>query len=207
MVSCPGFKISPNLPTSTKSYAVSRLLTKFMLVLISPNEPISPNLRGVWGFYHKLLLVCDWRQSLNFPDQLFLISIWLRLVEYLILHILVFHFIWTYCETPYKTENNFQIVTSSQTPMLFINFRKKKFISVPISPKVPNIAPYKVNFLHLLSTLRDKFYDNFSSMTPPKNFIVFRKISPTCRYWSKNIITIFQERLYDNNIFVTGHPQ
>ena len=60
-------------------------------------------------------------------------------MENYILRILVIHVIQTYREIPYKIESLFDIWRHFQRLRVFI-FWTKKFIFVPISPKVPNIA-------------------------------------------------------------------
>ena len=65
---------------------------------------------GVCGFYTKLLRVCHkWRHmsKLNLKYSPLWILNLLRLVEYVILLILVFQFIWTYCGTLHKIDNSY----------------------------------------------------------------------------------------------------
>ena len=77
--------------------------------------------------------------GLNFLNPLFSSFIQFRLVEYLIIRILVIHFIRTYCETPYKIKKNVRHMTSFLTPTRFSDLNQN-VVSVPMSPNV-SISP------------------------------------------------------------------
>ena len=76
--------------------------------------------------------------GLNFPNLPFSNFIWLRLAEYLILRILMIHFVRTYCETSYKIKKCSMLLI--QTPTRFSFLLTNFFISILMSPKMPNIV-------------------------------------------------------------------
>ena len=92
-----------------------------------------------------------WPQSLklNFPNYRFWIFVGSSLEEYLILHILVFHFILTYCKLPYQIKKKGKIMTSFRTPTSFSYLNEKLYFCSHIaeSENIAENAQYRQNFL------------------------------------------------------------
>jgi hypothetical protein len=110
-----GGPISPNLSKSPKKpYSISRFLARILLVPISTNLPISTNFVGIYisNYFLGVMIHDSWMTSfsgLTYPNLVFSTFIWLPLVKYLILDILLIHFIRIYCETPYEIQKLFDI--------------------------------------------------------------------------------------------------
>ena len=83
-----------------KPYTISEFSAKFLPV------PISPKLRERFTVFLQITVcyTCRHNSRINFPNLLFWIFIRKSLVEYVILHILVFYFISTYGKTSLKIE-------------------------------------------------------------------------------------------------------
>jgi hypothetical protein len=62
-------------------------------VPISPNVPMSPNFSKIYILNYVVDIMNDAFSWLNFPNLLFPTFIWMHLIEYLILRIIVIHFI------------------------------------------------------------------------------------------------------------------
>ena len=106
----------------------------------------------------------EWRhiKRLNFPNLIFRICIWLRLLELVLEHILVFKFLLTYCKTHIKLAKLFKIWDNSKHPTSFFNFGWIKWFC----PKVPNVGEFHAIEL---STILSSAY-----------IIYFRKFQKLC---------------------------
>ena len=141
MSSYTGGTISPNvLKSPNLTYAISRFLAKIIPVPISPKVPNIAEF--FWDLYLKLLCVRhEWRHfqdwiSQIYSNQLLFDCVWWSIKFYA--------FWWFTSFKPIvklliKLKNCLTYDVISNAYAFFI-FWPKKFIFVPLSPKVPNIA-------------------------------------------------------------------